>query len=79
MAARPQQLSLATNTGCTWEKLTLTVDSGASDTVIPPHLLQWCAMLRTANVGTEYEVANGDVVHILGERKAIMRIGEVQG
>ena len=58
-----QQLSGATNTGCTWERLTLTVDSGASDTVIPAHLLQWCAMLHTAKVGTEYEVANGDVVH----------------
>ena len=50
----------------------MTVDSGASDTVIPPHLLQWCAMLHTANNGTEYEVANGDVVHNLGEHGAIM-------
>ena len=33
-------------------------------------------MLHTTKVGTEYEVANGGVVHNAWESKAIMRIGE---
>ena len=76
MAARPQQLSVATSTGVKWEKPTSTVDSGAFDTVIPPRPLQLCAVIHTPKVGTEYEVANGEVVHNLGERKAVMRITE---
>ena len=56
--------------------MTLTVDSGASDTVIPPHMLAWLETLHTEKVGTEYEVANGEVVHNLGERRCMMRITE---
>ena len=59
-----------------WEKLTLVVDSGASDTVIPPEMLQWLALEQTAKVGAEYELANGEVVHNLGERRCIMKISE---
>ena len=33
-------------------------------------------MIHTAKVATEYEVANGHVVHNLGQRRAIMRIAE---
>ena len=54
----------------------MTVDSGASDTVIPPHLLNLCALIHTSKVGTGYEEANGDIVHNLGERRCIMRVAE---
>ena len=63
-------------TGITWEKVTLTVDSGASDTVIPPHYLRWCEISHTEKVGTEYEVANGENVYNIGERRCIMRMSE---
>ena len=59
-----------------WEKLTLVVDSGASDTVIPPELLQWLELIQTPKVGAEYEVANGEIVHNLGERRCVMKISE---
>ena len=59
----------ASSTGITWEKVTLTVDSGASDTVIPANMLAWIELMHSPKVGTEYEVANGEVVHNLGEKK----------
>ena len=33
-------------------------------------------MLHAPKIGTEYEVANGEVAHSLGERRTIMRIAE---
>ena len=69
-------LSPMTSNGVTWEKITLTVDSGASDTVIPPECLTWLQLIHTEKVGTEYEVANGEIVHNLGERRCMMRISE---
>ena len=75
LTMRPQQLmTLPGKT--TWEKLTLVVDSGASDTVIPPDMLQWLDLRSTHKVGAEYEVANGDIVHNLGERRCIMKLHE---
>ena len=76
IARRPSTLSPVTNREVTWEKLTLTVDSGASDTVIPPGCCTWAALHHTNKVGNEYEVANGAVVHNLGERRFIMRLGQ---
>jgi len=78
LKAMPTQLMPMTSTGITWEKVTLTVDSGASDTVIPPSCLSWAEMRHTNKVGTEYEVANGEIVHNLGARRCIMRMGEKQ-
>ena len=72
----PGQLSPMSSNGVTWEKVTLTVDSGASDTVIPPNCLSWAQLIHTDKVGLEYEVANGEVVHNLGERRCMMRISE---
>ena len=66
----------ATASGASWEKIALTLDSGASDTVLPPHMLRWMDLVRTGKVGTEYEVANGAVVRNLGEKRCLMRIGE---
>ena len=76
LKSRPQQLNVLPATGVSWEKMTLTVDSGASDTVIPPSMLKWAQLLHSSKVGTEYEVANGEVVHNLGEKRCLMRLGE---
>ena len=76
LRSKPQQLNVLPATRVTWQKMTLTVDSGASDTVIPPSMLKWVQLLHTAKVGTEYEVANGEVVHNLGEKRCLMRLSE---
>jgi hypothetical protein len=76
IARRPAQLAPVMSKEVTWEKLTLTVDSGASDTVVPPKFCSWSTIFHTEKVGTEYEVANGQVVHNLGERRCIMKVSE---
>ena len=78
IARRPAQLSSVPK-GVTWEKLTLTVDSGASDTVVPPQFCSWPTSLHTDKVGTEYEVANGQVVYNLGERRCTIKASELVG
>ena len=50
-----------------WEKLVLTVDSGASDTVVPPSICSLAPLHMTCKVVVEYEVANGAVIDTLGE------------
>ena len=52
-----------------WERLVLTVDSGASDTVIPPSVACNLPLLHSPRVGIEYEVANGGVLVNMGERQ----------
>jgi hypothetical protein len=59
-----------------WERVVLTVDSGASDTVLPPHIACNIPLTHSPRVGTEYEVANGGTVVNLGERKAQMKLRE---
>ena len=59
-----------------WERVVLTVDSGASDTVIPPHIARNLPLLHSNKVGIEYEVANGGVVINLGEKRAEMKLKE---
>ena len=44
-----------------WEKITLIMDSGASDTVMPPKLCRAAEIRHPSKVGTEYEVADGGV------------------
>ena len=39
-------------------------------------MLAWIELMHSPKVGTEYEVANGEVVHNLGEKKCIMKITE---
>ena len=56
--------------------MSLTVDSGASDTVVPPKFCSWSTICHTDKVGTEYDVANRQVVHNLGERRCIMKASE---
>jgi hypothetical protein len=72
----PSLLTLPNASGVTWEKVTLTVDSGASDTVLPPRMLSWVPLEHTEKTGSEYEVANGASVYNLGERRCIMRLEE---
>ena len=59
-----------------WECLRMTVDSGASDTVVPPSFAKNCPLLPSPKVGVEYEVANGDSVYNLGEKKCTMKINK---
>ena len=66
---RPSALSAATESQ--WEKVTLTVDSGASDTVVPPTVCPGAELLTTSRVGTEYEIANGGFIENLGEKRCL--------
>ena len=59
-----------------WERLTLTVDSGASDTVVPRHVCTLAPLTKGPRFGTEYEVANGETIDNEGERDCLMRVGE---
>ena len=59
-----------------WERVVLTVDSGASDMVLPPSICSNIPLAHSSRVGTEYEVANGGTVINLGERKAEMKLRE---
>ena len=58
-----------------WERIVLTVDSGASDTVIPPSVARKVPMLMGTKIGTQYEVANGGVISNLGEKRCVLRTG----
>ena len=59
-----------------WIEIEITVDSGACETVMPMSLYRGISVLtsRQQLEGVEYEVANGAVVHNLGERRFIMRL-----
>ena len=59
-----------------WEKLTLTVDSGASDTVVPPSVCSSAPLVRGSKFGIEYEIADGNTVENLGERLCLMKTSE---
>ena len=50
----------------------LTVDSVASETVVPPGVARNLPFVHISRMGTEYEVANGGVVVNLGEKQADM-------
>ena len=52
----------------------MTVDSGASDTVIPPHVARRVPMLHSSKVGTEYEVANGEVIEMFWEKHVVLNM-----
>ena len=71
---RSPQLSAISNGG--WEKITLIVDSGASDTAMPPKACRAAEIRHSSNVGTEYEVADGGVAKNLGEKLCEMKINE---
>ena len=62
-----------------WEKPTLIVDSGASDTVAPTRFCSWSTIFHAENVGTEYEVSNGEVVHDSCKRRCTIPVGKDVG
>ena len=57
-----------------WRELEVTVDSGACDTVLPTDECTEIALQESpqSKQGLEYEVANGDTIPNLGERRCIM-------
>ena len=59
-----------------WEKITLIVDSGASDTVMPPKVCRAAEIRHSSKVGTEYEVADGGVAKNLGEKLCELKLNE---
>ena len=56
---RNPQLSAINDGG--WERITLIVASGASDTIIPPKVCRAAEIRSSSKVGTEYEAADGGV------------------
>ena len=56
-----------------WELLEFAVDSGAAETVVPPDVLHCINLMQGAasNRGVEYEVANGEKIQNLGEKKFV--------
>ena len=67
------------NTVDGWEKVTLIVDSGASDTVVPPSVCSRATLHHTSKVGTEYECANQDVIENLGEKRCQISLAGSDG
>ena len=66
MRERSPQLSVINDGGR--ERITLIVDSGASDTVIPPKVCRAAQFRHSSKVGTKYEVADGGVAKNMGEK-----------
>ena len=56
-----------------WEEIELAVDSGATETVMGEDMLECVEVKegRASKAGVEYEVANGDKIPNLGEKKFI--------
>ena len=69
MTIEPESMSPNTDDP-EWEVLELAVDSGASETVVPPHLLQFVDTHpgEASRRGVMYEVANGQRIPNLGEK-----------
>jgi len=57
-----------------WREMEVTVDSGACDTVIPTEECKEIKIHESAQskAGMEYEVANGETIPNLGERRCLM-------
>ena len=57
-----------------WREIEVTVDSGACDTVIPTEECKEIKIHESAQskAGMEYEVANGETIPNLGERRCLM-------
>lgn len=71
---RNLQLNACSNGG--WEKITLIVDSGSSDTVMPQKVCKAAEIRGSSKVGTMYEVADGGVAKNLGEKLCEMKVNE---
>ena len=58
-----------------WERIVITVDSGAAYTVMPASIAKLVPISRSPKLGTQYEAANGGVLVNLGEKKCKFRTG----
>ena len=69
--------------GDEWEVIDAILDSGASVTVIPPHVASGHPVQESAasRAGVQYEVANGDEIPNLGEKlfAVVTEEGSVRG
>ena len=68
---QPESLNVVSHDG--WEELELTVDSGASETVVPEGMVNSVEVKEgpAAKSGVQYECANGDRIPNLGEQKFV--------
>ena len=68
----PEGIMAVTGDG-EWELLEFAVDSGATETVVPPDVLHCINLMQGAasKRGVEYEVANGEKIPNLGEKKFV--------
>ena len=57
-----------------WMEIEITIDSGACDTVMPDNMCPHISLLSSdsSRAGLEYEVANGEGLPNLGEKKCLM-------
>ena len=57
-----------------WTEIEVTVDSGACDTVMPTRMCPHISVVETEDSkrGMEYEVANGETIPNVGERRCIL-------
>ena len=56
-----------------WIEIEVTVDSGACETVMPASMAQGIQIVQSAmSHGAEYEVANGQTIPNLGERRCLL-------
>ena len=55
-----------------WKAFTATVDSGASEHVVPPNIVDHVKLDDGAKKGCEYEVADGGTIENLGERRCLV-------
>ena len=55
-----------------WKPFTATVDSGASEHVVPPNVVDHIKLDDGVKKGCEYEVADGGTIENLGERRCLV-------
>ena len=69
-----EQRQLSTMGAPEWQEIEITVDSGAYDTVMPAATCGHISIVSTpeSRGGLEYEVANGECIPNLGERRCLM-------
>ena len=55
-----------------WKEFTATVDSGASEHVVPPSAIDHIKLDDGPKKGCEYEVADGGTIENIGERRCLV-------
>ena len=60
-----------------WQKLVITVDPGASDSVAPASSATNVAITESPGIkaGATYEVANGEIIHNFGQKDCVIAAG----